>query len=212
MEGLQALVGLPKNVIAHSLVVLGYAASKSPPRIGIGRSGFTITNGRRRPDRFMADTVFNRVESLLKQHGIVFQVMRHEPVFTTAKRPPGFGAHRWRAGQGPDRQGRGGLRHVRRPRRPEARQPRCPARQGLEEDAFRHAEEVLESTGLTPGPIPPFGSLFGLPTHCDERLGESDVINLTTAGDHGISVSMRYADYVLVEKPELGRFAAELEP
>jgi hypothetical protein len=27
------------------------------------------------------------------------------------------------------------------------------------------------------------------------------------AGDHRISVSMRYADYVLVEKPELGTFA-----
>ena len=31
----------------------------------------------------MAETVFNRVESLLKQHGIVFQVLRHEPVYTS---------------------------------------------------------------------------------------------------------------------------------
>ncbi len=30
MEGLQQLVGLPKNVIAHSLVVLGYAAERVP--------------------------------------------------------------------------------------------------------------------------------------------------------------------------------------
>ena len=28
------------------------------------------------------------------------------------------------------------------------------------------------------------------------------------AGEHGISVSMRYADYVPVEKPELGKFPA----
>ncbi len=67
-------------------------------------------------------------------------------------------------------------------------------------------EEVLELTSLTPGSIPPFGSLFGLPTHCDERLGENETINFN-AGDHSISVSMRYADYVLVEKPELGMFA-----
>ena len=71
---------------------------------------------------------------------------------------------------------------------------------------FATPEEVLELTGLTPGSIPPFGSLFGLHTHCDERLGENEVINFN-AGDHGISVSMRYADYVLVEKPELGKFA-----
>ena len=30
MEGLRQLVGLPKNVIAHSLVVLGYAAEQIP--------------------------------------------------------------------------------------------------------------------------------------------------------------------------------------
>ena len=50
------------------------------------------------------------------------------------------------------------------------------------------------------------GSLFGLPTLCDEWLGENEIINFN-AGDHGISVSMRYADYVLAEKPELGTFA-----
>ena len=31
MEGLRRLVGLPKNVIAHSLVVLGYPAEQVPP-------------------------------------------------------------------------------------------------------------------------------------------------------------------------------------
>jgi len=40
---------------------------------------------------------------------------------------------------------------------------------------------------------------------CNERLAESDVINFN-AGDHGISVRMRYADFVQIEKPELGKF------
>ena len=60
---------------------------------------------------------------------------------------------------------------------------------------FASREEVEELTGLAPGSIPPFGSLFGLPTLCDERLGENEVINFN-AGDHSISVSMRYADYL----------------
>jgi Ala-tRNA(Pro) deacylase len=71
---------------------------------------------------------------------------------------------------------------------------------------FATKEEVMEMTGLTPGSIPPFGSLFGLPTVCDERLGESETINFN-AGDHSVSVSMRHEDYVQVEKPELGAFA-----
>lgn len=32
MEGLRRLVGLPENVIAHSLVVLGYPAERVPPQ------------------------------------------------------------------------------------------------------------------------------------------------------------------------------------
>jgi hypothetical protein len=31
----------------------------------------------------MPSSVFERVESLLKQHGIAFQVVRHEPVYTS---------------------------------------------------------------------------------------------------------------------------------
>ncbi|MGD0784056.1 MAG: YbaK/EbsC family protein, partial [Candidatus Aminicenantales bacterium] len=31
----------------------------------------------------MATSIFERVEGLLKQHGIVFQVLRHEPVYTS---------------------------------------------------------------------------------------------------------------------------------
>ena len=77
---------------------------------------------------------------------------------------------------------------------------------GWKKMRFATREEVLELTGLAPGSIPPFGSLFQLPTHCDERLGENEVINFN-AGDHSISVSMRYADYIEVEKPEPGSYS-----
>ena len=71
---------------------------------------------------------------------------------------------------------------------------------------FANREEVLTLTGLTPGSIPPFGSLFALPTFCDEKLSENTTINFN-AGDHTISVNMRYADYFDVEQPEVGSFA-----
>ena len=75
-------------------------------------------------------------------------------------------------------------------------------------DSLRFAtrEEVLEITGLTPGSIPPFGSLFGLPTYCDAGLAQNQQINFN-AGDHSISISMRYDDYLKVEQPTLGSFA-----
>jgi Ala-tRNA(Pro) deacylase len=57
-----------------------------------------------------------------------------------------------------------------------------------------------------PGAIPPFGSLFGLPTWCDEELAQQAQINFN-AGDHSISISMAYADYAAVEQPRLGPWA-----
>ena len=38
---------------------------------------------------------------------------------------------------------------------------------------------------------------------CDEALAKNETINFN-AGAHAISVSMRYADYVRVEGPEVG--------
>lgn len=65
---------------------------------------------------------------------------------------------------------------------------------------FATGDEVLELTGLKPGSIPPFGSLFDLPTYCDQRLSEEPVINFN-AGDHAISISMTYSEYGRVECP-----------
>ena len=154
----------------------------------------------------MSASVFQQIEVMLAQHGLGYQVLRHEPVYTSEDvarirgTPLASGAKALIC-KGEDRF----VMFV------------VPADRKLDSHAARRAkgwrklrfatrEEVLELTGLAPGSIPPFGSLFGLPTHCDARLGDNDVINFN-AGDHSISVSMRYADYVLAEKPELGTFA-----
>ena len=77
---------------------------------------------------------------------------------------------------------------------------------GIRNLRFADRDEVLQLTGLTPGSIPPFGSLFSLPTWCDQRLAEEPTINFN-AGDHSLSISMKYADYERVEQPRLGAFA-----
>jgi Ala-tRNA(Pro) deacylase len=67
---------------------------------------------------------------------------------------------------------------------------------------FASKEEVQTLTGLQPGAIPPFGSLFQLPSYCDPALGENPIINFN-AGDHALSIQMTYEDYVRVEKPQI---------
>jgi Ala-tRNA(Pro) deacylase len=71
---------------------------------------------------------------------------------------------------------------------------------------FASREEVAQLTGLAPGSIPPFGSLFGLATWCDEGLRQQERINFN-AGDHAISISMTCADWQQVESPRLGALA-----
>ena len=154
----------------------------------------------------MSETVFQRIEALLTQQGVTFDVRRHEPVYTSEEAaavrgtPLASGAKAlickgenrfWMFVLPADR--KLASRQIRRAR-------------GWRKLRFAGRDEVEQLSGLAPGSIPPFGSLFGLPTLCDTRLGENETINFN-AGDHGISVSMRYDDYVRVETPEMGRFA-----
>lgn len=154
----------------------------------------------------MSPSVFQRVEEMLTRHAASFDVLRHEPVYTSQQAaavrgtPLSSGAKALIC-KADDRF----LMFVLPADRKLASKAirRC---RGWRKLRFATADEVQELTGLQPGAIPPLGSLFDLPTLCDSRLGENPTINFN-AGDHGISVSMRYADYVKAEEPELGNFA-----
>jgi Ala-tRNA(Pro) deacylase len=154
----------------------------------------------------MSDSVFQRVESLLKQHGVAFDVLRHEPVYTSEQAAEVRGTSLASGAKalickGDDKFALFVLPADRKLASKAVRQAR-----GWRKLRFASRDEVEQLTGLQPGSIPPFGSLFGLPTLCDSRLSENETINFN-AGDHSISVSMPYDDYVRVERPEVGTFA-----
>jgi Ala-tRNA(Pro) deacylase len=156
----------------------------------------------------MAESVFDRVEELLRRHGVSFEVLRHDPVYTSQQAadirgtPLASGAKAMVC-KGDDRfvlfvlptDLKLDSKAVRRAR-------------GWKKLRFADAQEVAQLTGLEPGSIPPFGSLFGLPTLCDVRLGDNQTINFN-AGNHRVSVSMPYPDYIRAESPELGDFGRE---
>ena len=72
---------------------------------------------------------------------------------------------------------------------------------------FASRDELLELTGLTPGAVPPFGSLFGLETVCDPGLADNERINFNV-GSLRHSVRMSYADWEAMERPRLASIAA----
>jgi len=156
----------------------------------------------------MAESVFERVEELLRRHGVSFEVLRHEPVYTSQQAADVRGTSLASGAKalvckGDDRfvlfvlpaDLKLDSKAVRRAR-------------GWKKLRFADGPEVLQRTALEPGAIPPFGSLFGLATLCDTRLGDNERINFN-AGDHRVSISMSYADYIRAESPELGDFGRE---
>ena len=151
------------------------------------------------------ECAFSRVENLLKQRGVTYQVLRHAAVFTSQEAAAirgvalstGAKALICKADE------RFVMLVIPADRKLDSKR----VRQALKIHALRFAtpDELRQLTGLTPGAVPPFGSLFGLTTYCDARLGENERINFN-AGDHSISVSLRYTDYLQAENPNLGSF------
>jgi Ala-tRNA(Pro) deacylase len=154
----------------------------------------------------MPDSVFQRVEKLLQQHGVPFDVLRHEPVFTSEQAAAIRGTPLANGAKALVCKGDARFVMFVLPADRKLASKAVRRSRGWRKLRFADRGEVERLTGLVPGSIPPFGSLFGLTTLCDTRLAENETINFN-AGDHSISISMRYDDYVRVERPELGSFA-----
>ena len=155
----------------------------------------------------MNEGVFSRVENLLTQHGVRFDVLRHQPVFTSEEAAAVRGVPLSTGAKALICKVDTSFVMFVIPADRKLDSKRIRQSLGIRALRFATPDELRELTGLVPGAVPPFGSLFGLPTHCDVRVAENERINFN-AGDHSISVSMRWADYLRVENPTLGSFTA----
>lgn len=154
----------------------------------------------------MNESVFLRLENLLKERGVDFDVLRHQPVFTSEEAAAVRGVALSSGAKALICKVDSGFLMFVIPadRKLDSKQVRQAL--GIRGLRFATREELNDVTGLPPGAVPPFGSLFGIPTYCDIRLAENERINFN-AGDNSISVSLRYENYVKVENPSLGSFA-----
>lgn len=159
--------------------------------------------GQRHP--MSTQSVFDRIERLLREHDVPFDVTRHRPVYTSEEAAAVRGTLLASGAKALVVKVDDAMKLFVLPadRKLSSKKVRAT---GCRRVRFARADEVLALTGLKPGAIPPFGSLFDLPTICDLRLGDNASINFN-AGDHGISISMGYKDFVRVERPLLGDVA-----
>jgi Ala-tRNA(Pro) deacylase len=152
------------------------------------------------------ESVFNRLAAKLDKAGIDYNVLRHDPVYTSEQAaqvrgvPLSSGAKALLVKLGE----RFYLLVLPADRKLDSQKARKAA--GAKRSRFANKQELMDATGLEPGAVPPFGSLFGLPTLCDPALDDNETINFN-AGDHCISVQMRFDDYLRVESPQLTELA-----
>jgi len=151
-------------------------------------------------------SVFERVCELLSARGVRFDVLRHAPVYTSEEAAAVRGTPLASGAKALVCKADERFLMIVLPADRKLASKAVRKAAGVKSLRFAAREEVEQLTGLSPGSIPPFGSLFNLETWCDERLAEQTRINFN-AGDHSISISMAYADYVAAEQPRLGQFA-----
>jgi Ala-tRNA(Pro) deacylase len=151
----------------------------------------------------MSASVFDRIEAGLQSSGVPYQVLRHAPVFTSEEAAAVRGVSLSSGAKALVVKAADAFVMLVVPADRKLDSKKAKALLGVKNLRFATREEVEQLTGLQPGSIPPFGSLFGLSTYCDPALGLNETINFN-AGDHTISVAMSYADYARVEKPTPG--------
>jgi Ala-tRNA(Pro) deacylase len=153
----------------------------------------------------MTPPVLERLKAKLTQAGVPFQVQHHEPVFTSEQAAAVRGTTLASGAKAlvlkVDAQT--GLFVLPADRRLDNKKLRTALNARIVR--FATADEVLGITGLRPGSIPPFGSLFDLTTYCDPALAANETINFN-AGDHSVSISIAYSTFVAVEAPRMLEF------
>jgi Ala-tRNA(Pro) deacylase len=152
------------------------------------------------------DTVFDRLSGKLTAAGVAFDVLRHEPVYTSEEAAAIRGTTLSSGAKALVCKADDRFVMIVLPADRKLASKLVRKSAGIKSLRFATKEEVLELTSLAPGSIPPFGSLFDLPTWCDAGLAEQPRINFN-AGDHAISISLALAEYQRVEQPRLGQFA-----
>ncbi|MDX1946877.1 MAG: YbaK/EbsC family protein [Pirellulaceae bacterium] len=149
------------------------------------------------------ETVFERLTHRLGELGVPFEVLRHAPVFTSEEAAAIRGTSLASGAKALVCKADDHFVLIVVPADRKLASKLVRKSAGIKSLRFATREEVEQLTGLAPGSIPPFGSLFGLSTWCDEALAAAPRINFN-AGGHAISLSLTHADYLRAENPRLG--------
>ena len=146
--------------------------------------------------------VTEQILSLLQENSVVFELLEHEPVFTSQEAAevrntlPEQGAKALIV-KAADEFAMLVLRGDQRTENSKVRQLL-----GSKHLRFADKEELLHLTGCLPGSVPPFGQLFGLRVLMDVGLTAFDEVTFN-AGSHTVSLKMSCQELVKLSGAEV---------
>lgn len=155
----------------------------------------------------MSLETFEKIKALLDEKGINYTTAHHEPVFTSQQASEVRGVPLESGAKAIVVRGSKTKQHALCIMPAHLKLDSKKIKQVLGE-SVSFAQDPEAITGCVPGSVPPFGSVLGLQTYCDPRLGENETINFN-AGSLTDSISMRYYDYVKAEEPTIVSLAKE---
>lgn len=154
----------------------------------------------------MSQKVFEKIIEILKDNQINYQLLKHEPVFTSEEAAKVRGTSIKQAAKAlvfyADKMP---IMIV------------LPGDKKIDVKKFKKAhqakdlrmatpKEVEELIGVKIGAVHPLGMIHGLPVYVDNSLGKNQEV-VFSAGLHTRSIKMKYRDWFRLAKPKLGNFS-----
>lgn len=151
-------------------------------------------------------TVFERIENLLNQHTIHYQLKVHLPAHTSEESAFHRGEPLKIGAKALVMKTDIGFMMAVLPADRKIDSSRLKQVLNTNNLRFASPEELLELTGLMSGAIPPFGSLFNILMIVDKALLEEEYMAFN-AGSLEKSIKMKTEDYRAIAKPKLEEFS-----
>jgi Ala-tRNA(Pro) deacylase len=148
--------------------------------------------------------VTERLTRWLEERGVRFRLLEHAPVFTSEEAARVRGTPIEAGAKALVLRAEEHTVHVVLPGNRKVDNAQLRAILGTRTLRFATPEELLTLTGCTPGAVPPFGNLFGLPVLVDEELAKREDIAFN-AGSNTVSIIMRCADFLRLAEARIHR-------
>ena len=158
----------------------------------------------------MSAETLKRIEALLKEHGVPYEHLTHDHVHHSEDAAKVRGTRLEQAAKAlvlkEKKSGKLSMFIVGGDRRLELKTIKKEVLHA-KNVSLAPPEEVLSATGCTIGSVPPFGTLFGLPTYLDEHLKDTQEEIVFSAGTHHDSIKMWTEDFISVVEPRIAAYS-----